>query len=158
MPIYMEFEGVTGDVTAGTHKGWIELQSAGFRVQRSSATGSGSERTGTAASMSEIAITMSQDSAGGDLLSKAVTGKSAATVKICFISTQNNVANEYVVWELTNALITSYEISGGGGEVRPVIGMSLNYTKIEWKFHKKPQEGSKSSAPSTGSFDVGKHK
>jgi hypothetical protein len=60
MSIYMKYGSITGDTpTAGSHTGWIQIDSFQFGVSRSfsSPTGGSSDREGSSPSLSEIVVT-----------------------------------------------------------------------------------------------------
>jgi type VI secretion system secreted protein Hcp len=109
MPIYMNFDGIKGSVTAEGHKDWIELQSCQLGVNRhvTNATGRGVNREASAPAVGEIVVTKSEDCAS--------TGLFRASL-----------------WE--NTLVSSYSVSGHGGDnhSRPMESLSLNFTKITY--------------------------
>lgn len=123
MPIYMKFEGVKGDAT-GDHDGWIELQSAQLATGGNRPGGSG----GGKLTVSEIVVTKRQDGASSGLFRKSLDGK-GAKVTIEFV---NRDGTAYMSIDLEGALVTSYSISGHGGErdERPVESLTLNFSSI----------------------------
>jgi len=139
-PIYMQFEGINGDVTANGFANDIQLNSFQWGVGRivSSPTGSGADRQGSAPSISEITITKNFDSASPGLLQDALIGD-AKNVKIFFVNTVRGKLNVYAEYDLTNVLISGYSVSSGGD--RPTESLSLNFTKIEFKTVQKNADG-----------------
>jgi type VI secretion system secreted protein Hcp len=121
MPIYMKIEGVKGRVTAQGYDGWIELESAhlGFAGN-------------------EIIMARHQDDVSMQLMRLANRGAAVndgKKVTIAFCKTKNAGCVPYLKVELENALISSYSISGHGGDAgsRPMESMSLNFTKVLYK-------------------------
>jgi len=129
MPIYMEIEGVKGDVTAEGHKDWIEVQSFQWGVGRgiTSATGGSKDREASAPSISEITVTKVSDMASANLLRETLWGE-GKKVKIDFCKTDKDKFEPYYQFELEETLVSGYSVSSGGD--RPTESLSLNFTKI----------------------------
>src|SRR3954453_4480294 len=91
MPIYMEYAGVKGSVTAEGHKDWIELKSSQMGVNRQAKdpTGSGVNREASAPAVSEIVVTKDLDCASAGLFKEALWGK-GKKVKIDFCKTEKD--------------------------------------------------------------------
>jgi len=134
MPIYMNYNSlaIKGDVTEGSHVGWVELNSFQWGVGRgiSSPTGASADRESSAPSVSEITTTKAQDIASVPLLNEALQGE-GQTVIIDFCKTDKGNLEVYLTYTLTNCMISGYSISSGGD--RPSESLSLNFTKIEFK-------------------------
>lgn len=130
MPIYMKIEGITGSAT-GKYNGWIKLNSVQLNPSRSS--GSGVNREASAPSPSEIVVSKSMDVASSLLLRMSVEGKGKKVV-IHFVKDDGKVQVPYMAVELENTLISSYMVSGHGGDLvgRPGELLTLNYTKITY--------------------------
>lgn len=134
MPIYMKIEGITGSGT-GKYKGWIELSSAQLNPSRSinSSAGSGTNREASRPSVSEIVVTKSTDVASTGLFRGSLGGEGKKVV-IHFVKEDSKGQVPYLALELENTLISSYSVSGHGGDsaARPMESLSLNYTKITY--------------------------
>jgi type VI secretion system secreted protein Hcp len=129
MPIYMQYDGIKGDVTAEGHGGWIELGSCQFGVSRgvSSPTGRGANREASAPAVSEIVVTKTLECSSMLLFQESVKGI-GKKVKIDFCKTDKDKLESYLVVELDNVLVSSYSVSSGGD--RPMESLALNFTKI----------------------------
>ena len=132
MAIYMNYDGVQGDVTETGHTKWIELNSFQWGVGRgiSTSVGSAAERESSAPSVSEVVVTKENDVATGKLMQEALGGH-GKTVKIDFTRTDKSKQDVYLSLELTNTMISGYSHSGGGD--RPMETVSLNFTKVVFK-------------------------
>ncbi len=135
MPIYMKYDGIDGDVTATGHEKWIELSSVQFGVGRGIAAptaGGAKDRDPGNPSVSEIVGTKQMDDSSADFFKESLKGK-GKTVKIdfCFSSQEKGMV-PYLTLTLTNTLISGYSLSTGGD--RPSESLSLNFTKIEYKY------------------------
>jgi type VI secretion system secreted protein Hcp len=130
MPIYMNVDGVPGDVTAAGHESWIEVKAFEWGVGRGITTpvGGTKDREASAPSVSEICIKKDSDIATAALLRKALTGD-GVTVKFDFCMTGTQI-QPYYQFELTNVLISGYSLDSKGE--RPIESVSLNFTKIQF--------------------------
>jgi len=161
MPIYMQYDGIDGDVTATGHEKWIELTSLQWHVGRSinMPIGSDKDRESSAPSVGELVITKESDCASTKLLSSALEGE-GKTVKIDVVKTDAGKLEPYMQYTLEDTLISSYSVSAarhssnGSGE-RPMESISLNFTKVEFKFTGMSDVNATGS-PDTVGYDLGK--
>ena len=138
MPIYMKYEGIAGTGT-GNRKDWIELQSAQFGSGRGV-----TKREGNAPSISEIVITKFQDNSSAHLVREALSG-SGKKVTIEFVKPDGTV---YMTIEMEATLISSYSVSGNGGDRnnRPMETLSLSYIQILYTTNAADAKSSKDRA------------
>ena len=135
MPIFMNYDGIPGDVTTSGHEAWIEVHSFQWGVGRGigSATSSESDREGSTPSVSEIVISKVTDAASPNLLRASLgigPGAEGKTVKIDFCKTDAAQPEPYLQLELTNTLVSGWSISSGGD--RPSESVSLNFTAVSF--------------------------
>lgn len=136
MPIYMKYDGIDGSVTAAGHEKWIELNSCQMGVGRgiTMAVGRGANREASAPSVSEIVVTKDNDAASPKLFGAALEGE-GKKVLIDFCKTDGGKVEPYLQLELENTMVSSYSVSGSGGDQhgRPMESLALNFTKIQFK-------------------------
>lgn len=133
MPIYMQYDGIDGDVTTKGHEKWIELQSCSLGANRSmtSSSSSAADRESSTPSVSEIVVTKVTDAASTNLFRAAVgkgPGSEGKLVKIDFCKTDAGDTEPYLQLELENTLVSSFSVSSGGD--RPMESLSLNFVKV----------------------------
>ena len=129
MAIYMDFDGIKGDVTTADYKGWIELNSFQFGVSRGVSSGAGgSTRESSSPSISEIVVSKYLDSASPKLYQDSLAGAFDTKVTIKMTSTTKNKVETFLTYELTDCGVSSYSQSSGGDA--PVESLSLNFVKI----------------------------
>jgi type VI secretion system secreted protein Hcp len=149
MPIYMGIfekpnvldKNLRGEVKAKGYEGWIELQSAQLGTSQrnaTTATGRGVNREASAPAIQEIVVTKLQDSVSTALFREALGGKG----KLIVIAFVKEGGTTYLKIVLQNTLITSYSVSGHGGDVhaRPMESLSLNFTRITYEMPAKSPE------------------
>jgi type VI secretion system secreted protein Hcp len=133
MPIFMNYDGIPGDVTTAGHEAWIEVNSWQFGVSRAmtSSSASAADREGSTPSVSEIVITKVTDGASTNLFRASLgfgPGGEGKTVKLDFCKTDVSQPEPYLQFELDNTLVSGFTMSSGGD--RPIESVSLNFTKI----------------------------
>lgn len=134
MPIYMQIDGINGNVTTAGHEKWIQLESMQFGVGRgitSAGIGQETNREASTVSISEIQITKIMDETSPSLFIEACIGK-GKTVKIHFMRTGDQVQS-FMEYTLNKVLISSYSMETSG-EGHPNESLSLNFDKIEMKY------------------------
>ena len=141
MPIYMGIfdkpnvldKKFRGGVKAKGFEGWIELQSAQIGVNRhiTSQTGRGSNRGASQPAVQEIVITKSQDDALTALYKESLHGGGKVIV-IVFVKEDGTT---YMKLVLQNTLISSYSLSGHGGDTPsgPMENVSLSFSNITYE-------------------------
>jgi type VI secretion system secreted protein Hcp len=136
MAIFLKYGALVGEVSASTHKDWIEVHSVQWGVGRgiSAGVGGASKREASAPSVSEVTITKTFDGASPLLLKEALGGK-AVEVKIDLTQTDDKGSHiAYQKYILSNTLVSGYSISSGGD--RPSESLSLNFTKVDSEYLK----------------------
>jgi len=126
-PIFMQFQGITGEVTAKNFTGDIQINSFQWGVSRA-INGLGTGRVLGMPSLSEIVITKLLDKASPTLVNDLLTGVSTPEVDIFFVNNGRASQTTYAEYKLQNVLISSYSASSSGD--RPTESLSLNFSKI----------------------------
>lgn len=131
MAIYLEYEGIKGNVTADGYKDHIAVQSVQFGVGRgiSMEAGNLSNRESTRPSLSEITLTKAADNSVTAIFKEAVTGNAGKKVVIKFVRTGSDKVQEYMDYTLENCLVSNYSMSASS-EGEPMESISLSYSKI----------------------------
>jgi type VI protein secretion system component Hcp len=118
MPIYMQYEGVSGEVTAKGHEGWVELQS----VQPI--------KPGSNLNISGITITKFINSISIQLRKFAHSNKP----KDIIIDLVYTSGATYLRLTLTDAVISSYNSSSSDGATGQALeSLSLNCKNIRFE-------------------------
>ena len=152
MAIYMNWDGVPGDVTTQGFEKWIELTSFQWGVGRGvgSAMSGQASRESSIPSVSEVVVTKRMDGSSPGLWTDAVAGQLNTTVKISFTTTSKGATTQFLNYELTNTGLSGYSVSSGGD--MPTESLSLNFTKVVWSF--TGTDPSVSGTPVTQGYDM----
>lgn len=97
--------------------------------------GRGGASSGSAArvDVSSIQVMKKTDKASPSLLKACATGKHIPKATITVRKAGSK--SPYLTIKLTNVLVSSYQLdSSGGGDAKPNESLSLNFTKIEYKY------------------------
>jgi type VI secretion system secreted protein Hcp len=151
---YLSVDGIPGTSTSPGHQGWIEIMSFSFGASRpttggGATTGGGTGREGKP-SVSSITITKNQDVASPKLFQLCASGKHLPKVTIEMSSPTKGVTYQAV---LSDVIFTNRQVSSGGD--RPTESMTLNFTKIEYKYAQQKADGTVGTFQATEpTFDV----
>ena len=150
--IFMQYEGIDGEVAVRGHENEIQLNSFQFGIGRgiSSPAGGASGREASAPSISEITVTKVMDKSSPKLFGEAVAGQ-PHKVTIFFVNIVNDKPENYVKFELENVLISGYSVSSGGD--RPTESLSLNFSKITFTYIPIDETG-KPGTPESVGYDL----
>jgi len=154
MAIYLEYEGITGDVTAEGHAAWIEMTSASWGVGRgiSTVVGASENRESTTVSVSELVFSTTMDTASGYFWNDLCKNEVGKTAKIHFTATGDGSVNVYLELTLSESLVSGMSFSSGGD--RPGISLSVNFTKIETKYMEQSHDGSESTGGDAVTYNL----
>lgn len=136
MSIYIEYEGIQGNVTADGYKEHIKVLSLHFGVGRgiSMEPGNMANREATRPTLSEITFTKLADNSTTSMFKESVTGATGKKVKIKFVQTGADKVIEFMDYELEECLVSGYSISADG-ESDPVETITLSFAKILVNYH-----------------------
>jgi len=153
MAIYIQIDGIKGDVTSKGHEGWIEVHSCDFEVKRELEiqTGKVVNRESTTPTFAEVILTKHADQSSPKLFDKACRGKAIDTVKIDLCRTSEEM-KAYSQYTLNDVIISKYADSMHH-EGKPIETIHLNYTKIE-KVYTPGDAQHQSGSPIRSSYDI----
>lgn len=131
MAIYLQYDGIDGNVTAAGYEKHIAVDSVAFGVGRgiSMEAGNMSNRESTRPSLSEISVTKAADNSATAIFKEAVTGNAGKKVVIKFVRTGADKVQEYMTYELEDCLVSGYSMSASA-DGDPQESISLSYSKI----------------------------
>jgi type VI secretion system secreted protein Hcp len=120
--IYMKYEGVTGEVTEKSHKGWVELRSFDFGVPGIQGPSSSASR---GKPVSEAIVTKQMDSTSTQFIREREWSKGKGNnVTVDFAYNDGTV---YYRLEMKETLISNYR---PGSSDSPIERITLNFTKV----------------------------
>ena len=154
MAIYLQYDGIKGNVTADGYKDHIAVDSVQFGVGRgiSMEPGNMSNREATRPSVSEVTLTKVADNSVTAIFKEAVTGSAGKKVVIKFVRTGADKVQEFMDYTLEDCLVSSYSMSASS-EGDPVESISLSFSKIMINYNDF-DKSNKSSSPQRVGYDL----
>ena len=135
--MYINFEGIPGEVTTGDHVGWIEVQSYshGISMAINESTVSAGSRSSGRANLQDFTFSKMMDKSSVTLNAYCVTGKTVPTVTCDLTRAGEGKQEVFMTYTLSGVLISSISAGGsnGSGSV-PMETVSLAFGKIVWKY------------------------
>jgi type VI secretion system secreted protein Hcp len=125
---------VKGESTLDGYKDKIEILSFSHGVaQQITGDQSNQKRTSGKPNHQDFTVTKYVDLATANLVDYCNQAKPLASIKITVGQNENGKVNPIFVYTLTNALVSSISVGGGGGG-KPQETVTFNYTKIQWDY------------------------
>lgn len=103
---------------------------------------SNTERTSGRSRHQDFVLTKYIDKTTPMLNQHCCEGKAFPTATITIGRNDAGVVIPLIVYSLTNVVISSVSVGGGGGD-KPVENFALNYASIKWDFSTQKEEGGK---------------
>lgn len=154
MAIYLQYDGIKGNVTADGYKDHIAVDSVQFGVGRgiSMEPGNMSNREATRPSVSEVTLTKVADNSVTAIFKEAVTGSAGKKVIIKFVRTGADKVQEFMDYTLEDCLVSGYSMSATS-EGDPVESITLSFAKIMINYNDF-DKSNKSSSPQRVGYDL----
>ena len=154
MAIYLQYDGIKGNVTADGYKDHIAVDSVQFGVGRgiSMEPGNMSNREATRPSVSEVTLTKVADNSVTAIFKEAVTGSAGKKVVIKFVRTGADKVQEFMDYTLEDCLVSGYSMSATG-ESDPSETITLSFSKIMINYNDFDKTN-KASSPQRVGYDL----
>jgi len=154
MAIFLEYEGVKGNVTADGYKDHIALKSVRFGVRRgiSMEPGNMSNREATRPVVNQITVTKAADVSATALFKEAVTGSAGKKAVLKFVQTGTDKVQQFMDYTLENCLISGYWINAES-QSQPEETVTLSFSKIMVNYSDF-DASNKSTSPQRVGYDL----
>ena len=140
--IFLQLDGIKGESVTIKFEDQMEIFSWSFGLSRavaSAATG-GAARSGKLCA-SDISVMKQFDKSSPQIMTNMVSGKPIPKGKMTFVRLNGDLPAPYLVIELNNVLISSYQVSGSSDE-RPVDSVSLHFSTAKVTYTQTNPDGS----------------
>jgi type VI secretion system secreted protein Hcp len=125
---------INGECTLTGYAQKIEILSYSHGVaQQITGDQSNQKRTSGKPNHQDFTVTKYLDLASASLIDYCNQAKPLASVTLTIGQNENGAVNAYMVYTLTNALVSSVSAGGGGGG-KPQETVTFNYTAISWTY------------------------
>lgn len=151
MTIFCKYDGAKGGATKTGFTDAILLNSVQWGAGRSITLKPGmtNEREGSNPSLSEVSITKEMDASSPKLF-MFCCGLDAKGKNVSLHWLRSG-GEEYLTITLSDTMVSGYTMTSSGD--RPLESISLNYTKIEYKYSPS-QEGNDAGGPDVAFYDM----
>ena len=154
MAIYIEWEGMKGNVTAKGYKDHLSVDTFSFGVGRSLTmeVGKCANREASSPHFSEITLTKQADNSCTTLFTEATVVSEGKKVVVKFVQTGADKVKEFMTYTLGNCLVAGYTVSANS-EGDPIESITLSFTEIEVNYTDHDSKN-KSSSPARVRYDI----
>ena len=149
---FLKLDSIDGESTDDKHKNEIDVMSWSWGETNSGTHAAGGGGGAGKVSMQDFHFTMAANKATPKLMLACATGQHIpkATLTCRKAGTEQQ---EYLVVNLSDLLVSSYQTGGSSGDVIPTDQISLNFSKIEFEYKPQDVKGAMGSAVKAG-WDV----
>jgi type VI secretion system secreted protein Hcp len=139
--MFLKLEGIDGEAQDAQFTNQIELESMSWGVTNSSSFKRGTGANVAKGDVHDLSFTKYADKASLNLLRFSTTGKTIPSGELTLVKLQGETKIGFITVKLTNIMVTSWNISGHGGQDLPVESGSLNFVKFEASYKPQGNEG-----------------
>jgi len=135
--MFLEIPDIKGESTVVGHEEHIECLSYSWNVSNPvQANPSNVGRTTGRPNFGELVVTKRLDSTSPGLNYACAAATNLLETKLYLVRQDADAEQNltYMVYELTDTLVSSVSIGGGGGDI-PVETITLSYTKMNWVYN-----------------------
>ena len=148
-PWWMKMESIPGEATDPAHPGWIDVDSFTFGISRQAGLPGGN----ASVQLTDAKVNKKVDKSSPLLMLGCCTGQHYPEAMLEYTRATGGGDRVYLKVKMCDCVISSYALSGGGGNSLPVDSLSLNFTKIEMTYIPYDSAGNP-GAPVTAVCDI----
>jgi type VI secretion system secreted protein Hcp len=127
--VFAKYDGIDGESTDAEHDKWIDVLSIDWGTHKKSAKKNKPAKN----VIDDFTITMAYEKASPQILRASLEGSVIPLLQIEVTAEYGGARATYLKYELVNVLVTSYGVSGLGGDidVRPTVVISNNFEEFK---------------------------
>ena len=130
---YLKIDDIEGESKRGGHEGEIVVAAFSWGVARSAFRNSGGQRESGLPDVQSVNITKDYDASSPYLTLACIKAKNLGDVILTLRKDQGDEHSDYLTITLTNTLVESYQVGGGGGG-NPTDSLTLSFDSIKVKY------------------------
>jgi len=156
MAIYLDYDGIKGNVTAKGFEQCVKINTVRFGVSRSITMEAGkmANREVGKPTISQMILSKEADNSVAALFKEAIAGSSGKTATLKFVRTGSDKAEEFMEYILHDCLVSRYHISAESDEEpKENIALSFSLCEINYKDH---DASNKAGNPQRTGYDLAK--
>ena len=128
---YIKFDGIDGEAKSDGHKDWIEILSFNQGIHKPASGASGSTRRRSSTEFTDLVVAKELDKSSPKLAEAVATGRVIPRVALDVTVATERGDVTYYRYELTNVIVTSYQVNMDNSEYLPMDSFSLNFEEIK---------------------------
>jgi type VI secretion system secreted protein Hcp len=140
---FAKYDGVDGEAKDAHHDKWIDVLNIDWGIHRPMTDGT-TRRRG-APIVEDMRLTMVYDKASPKLMEKCLRGEIIPKLEFEMTATYGGTRATYLKYELTNVMITSYEVHASGNDEAgpPTVVVGNNFEEIKVTYTEYDDDGAK---------------
>jgi type VI secretion system secreted protein Hcp len=147
--MFLKLDGIPGESQDSKHKEEIEIESFSWGLSNSGSTHVGGGAGAGKAEFQDLHFVSRVSKASPKLFFACASGQHVQEATITFRKAGAQQV-EFLVYKLSDVLISSYQEGGSSGDIVPMDAFSLNFAKIEISYKEQKPDGSLGSEVAAG--------
>jgi type VI secretion system secreted protein Hcp len=138
---FLDLEGIEGEAQDSDYEKKIELQSFSWGASNNNSFSHGTGGSVSKGQIHDISFTKLADKASVRLMDRVVSGLHIKKAKVSLLKQSGEKKIPYLEIELTDVIVTSWQLSGSGGGHLPMESGSLGFAKMHTYYKPQGNEG-----------------
>jgi type VI secretion system secreted protein Hcp len=147
---FLKLDGIEGESKDSVLKGQIELSSWSWGMSHSGTSHGGEGNSSGKVSVGDLSFTKPVDKSTPELIKKCASGKHIANGTLTIRKSGGDSKVDYIVIELKQILVSSWQTGGASGGSQIVDSFSLNFAEFKFKYTIQTAEGGKGAEVPAG--------
>jgi len=147
--MFLKIAEIPGEARDDKHKGEIEIFSFSWGLSQSGGLSSGGGGGAGKAEFQDFSFAMGVNKASPKLFLACASGQHLAEATLT-VRKAGAEQLEFLVYKLSDCLVSTYQEGGGSGEDLPADAFSLNFAKIEVSYKEQNDKGGVASETKAG--------
>lgn len=139
--MFLKLDGIPGESQDSKHKEEIEIESFSWGLSNSGSTHVGGGAGAGKAEFQDLHFVSRISKASPKLFLACASGQHVQEATITFRKAGAQQV-EFLVYKLSDVLVSSYQEGGSSGDILPMDAFSLNFSKIEISYKEQKPDGS----------------
>ena len=144
MAVFVKYDGIDGECKDANHDAWCDALLIDWGAAKPGGGATGQSRRRGGAVVEDLILTMEYEKAAPKIQEKCLQGAVIPKLEIEQTSTYGGSRATYLIYELTNVMITSYQVSASGNDEDgpPTVVIGNNFEKVKVTYTEFDEAGS----------------
>lgn len=138
----LELDGIKGESQDKDHKDKINIESWSWGMTQSGDTHLGTGSGAGKVNVQDLSLTKYADKSSPIIMQYCTQGKHIASGKLHCYKASGDSRVEYLLFEMKNIIVSSYQTGGSGGDDRQMESCSLNFGEYKETYTQQMADGS----------------